>query len=331
MGIFSKLFRMFSKNIECGEEIDSHLVFLYPAKKVYVNSNIVIRPNFNVVFVVKDKITDVLYPGKFKIGQTLIPETFKRLRLDKPNRRGRVPTSFKADVYFVNTGIFREMTFFSNVAFYIRNTPFGKVKGYPEGVFDCKVVEPSSLIKFLLIERAYIKSGVAAQVVKTTVGNVVSEQIENCGIPFERLLEDIYAINSKISDMMFDKFSGLGLSISNVAIQSMSLPNKTQQKIEEYFQKNRGQSVSQLNMVQENTSTDYSLPDTKVALYKGIEALQNKKMSRRIKETSNINVEPDTNVDTEKLLAKLDKKTCVNCGAEMDISYQFCPNCGQRQ
>ena len=87
MGLLSGFKELFNKNIECGEDLDSHiLVFLKRKKYLYLGKNIIVRDNSTCVVVYRNRVCDVLLPGKYKIGQDVIPECYSRAKIEKLKR-----------------------------------------------------------------------------------------------------------------------------------------------------------------------------------------------------------------------------------------------------
>ena len=90
MGIFSRLKELFNKNIECDADMNNHIVFFLKKKKfLYLNKNIIVRDGTNCVVVYKSRVADVILPGKYKINEQIIPETYKRAKVEKFGKRGK--------------------------------------------------------------------------------------------------------------------------------------------------------------------------------------------------------------------------------------------------
>ncbi len=88
MGIFSSIKELFNKNIECDADMNSHMVFLLKKKKyMYLNKNIIVRDGTQCVVVYKSRVADVILPGKYKITEQVIPETYRRAKVDKLNNK----------------------------------------------------------------------------------------------------------------------------------------------------------------------------------------------------------------------------------------------------
>lgn len=249
MGLFTKIKNIFSKNIECGDEVENHFIYFYPLKNRIVNigSNIVVRPGYNAVFVYGDKVCDVLPSGKHKIGNTTLPITFDRLKLNKPNKYDNLPKKFKADIYFVNTNLNKEVDFNSDIPFVAKSETFGKVKGYCEGVFDMQVVQPEKVMKFMLADCAYLKNKQGIKKLKLLVGNEVNRGLEKSHLHFSEVLMQPQTLYDYFNPAMNDKILFTGISVNNVEVTSLRLNRKMQEKVAEYLESQKSNNAQKLN------------------------------------------------------------------------------------
>ena len=115
MGIFAKIKELFNKNIECDGDMNSHIVYFLKKKKfLYLNKNIIVRDGTTCVVVYKAKVADVLLAGKYKINEQSIPETYKRAKVEKLNKKGSKIKRIRVDLYFVSNNEFKDFDFDSD-------------------------------------------------------------------------------------------------------------------------------------------------------------------------------------------------------------------------
>lgn len=345
MGLFSRLFGRFSKAIQCGDDFDQHIIYMHPksGKKIKINENILVGGNSLAIFVCRDKISDILYPGKFKLNGATLPETFKRLRLDKDASKGEVPKAFKADIYFVNMKEFHDAVIDAYAPFIFRNTPFGKVRGYPEGLFNFKIVDASELIKTLLIENPYIKNGFAQKQIQIWVGDAVSEMLEKLGMSFVDILSQNEHVNEELSSHIMAAVEGLGISIMGIRLESIKLPKKQQLEISEYLANQPTSPVNYLTAEQALEQIEQPTPIKESEISRKIRPLENVVKNNEPTDFNpqefrrgtnpefvNPNVKPTVELQTENLSMPT-QKVCKYCGAKMNIDCKFCPECGFKQ
>ena len=107
MGFFKKIKQLFNKNIECGSEVDNHIVYyLNKNKYIHLNKNIFVREKCACVIVYKYKVCDILFEGKYRINEESIPETYARAKIEKRKLKGKKTRKIRADIYFVNLKLF---------------------------------------------------------------------------------------------------------------------------------------------------------------------------------------------------------------------------------
>ena len=79
MRLISYLMSIFSKDLECKEDISNHFVYFFDVKKaIKVNSNIIVPDGFDAVFVAKDTVCDLLRSGKHRINNASLPVLFNK-------------------------------------------------------------------------------------------------------------------------------------------------------------------------------------------------------------------------------------------------------------
>ena len=164
MGLIKALKKIFSHNIQCGQNLDDELIYLYPSRSrvVKLGYNIIVKTGYCVVFVVKGKVTDVLSEGKHKLDWLILQSTYRKLKVEQLEKKRN---SFKADLYFINLKNFNNFVFESNQPFIIKSETFGKVVANVGGMCGLQINQPKLLMQTLLMDRAYIKSKTAKKYV----------------------------------------------------------------------------------------------------------------------------------------------------------------------
>lgn len=345
MGLFSRLFGGFNKSIQCGDDFDQHIIYMHPksGKRIKINESITIGGNSLAVFACRDRVSDIIYPGKFKLNGSTLPETFKRLRLDRNSSKGEVPKYFKADIYFVNMKEFHDASIDAYKPFIFKNTPFGKVKGYPEGLFNFKLVDGAELIKTLLLENAYIKNGLARKKIQIWVGDAISELLEKIGMSFVDILKENDKVNEELNSHIVNAVQGVGISVMGIRLESIKLPKKQQLEISEYLANQPSSSVNYLTAEQAMEQIEmpgYVQESEIIRKIKPLESVVkdnepaefNPQEFRRGSNTEFVssNEKPIVELQTETL-SRPTQKVCKYCGTKMDIDAKFCPECGFRQ
>lgn len=368
MGLIKNFFKRFSKNIEPREDLTKTLVYMYPLRKriVKVNAAIDIPPNFSVVVVLNDKVTDVLSSGRHKVNGSTMPVTFQRLKLGKPTKRGNYKKLFKADLYFVNLREFINFKYFSDDAFHIKSDTFGRVKGYAEGLCVLWVKNAEELINHLLKRVTKIKTQFAEKEVGVLVGNSVNKLIEKSKLNFTDILLKPEMLNKYINPMVNEHLKEQGLSAESVELHSLQLTKKVQKKVNEFLS-NKAVFVGNNNSVDINlnneaknvfTQNDSQFSEVFNASTKEVETfnetaksenfseeqeIKNPLLKRRLSGESLINLSANelnknnifskAHLNTSEVLTNNANalKQCKYCGQAIEMHYKFCPKCGFKQ
>lgn len=234
MGLFSNFKELFNKNIECGEDLDSHiLVFLKNKKYLYFGKNIIVRDNSVCVVTFKNRVCDVLLPGKYKIGQDTIPECFNMAKVEKLNKKGVSVKKIRVKLYYINTTEFKDFSFDSNKPFNVKSKSIGKVKGCLCGKCTIRIIDPALYVKYLLNNSRKINDKTTLDLTSKVIGNKINRTFEKCKIPFEMMFSDRGKVNSILNTEVEDAFDKQGIFVKNILLKSVDVAKKHQQKVNE--------------------------------------------------------------------------------------------------
>ncbi len=317
MGIFTKFKQMFSKNIEHDEMYDSELVHLYSRQPAvfHIGYNIVVRPGFNAVFVVRDRVTDVLPSGKYRIGMESLPITFHKLKLDKIRKNGN-PMKFKADVYFVNSATFKGLAFNSDYAYINKTKELGKVVAYAEGTYDLQVQDAGDLVAYLLLDRAYVTNKQSLDILGRLVGNNVNKLLEKSNMTIKDIFKTPKTAEQYINEHIINGLPQIGVNVENVALKYFNINSKLQQKINNSIEDEK-EFVTEYQDFSKDDVTVATLDPSTFVVENNTEEL-----------TTKTEVD-DYVVERNTPLAKVEGVTPTT-NEPVQVSYRDCPNCGQQ-
>ena len=358
MGLISFIKGLFNHDLECKEDISNHFVYFFPLKKlIRVNSNIIIPPGFDAVFVSKDTVCDVLKEGKHRITNASLPVLFNKMKLNRPNKNGKLPKKFKCDIYFVNLSDI-STDYIGESPFLLKSVTFGKVKGFAEGMVDFRVIDSSLLIERILVDMPYIKNGKAIGVVSTSIGDEVNNALENSDAGFKDIITHPQVIHKYLSQIMLEKLDYMGVRILDVEISALRLNKKVQEKVNKYLENHIEFDEQINNLGNDKMSNTFSRPVEKVSVESGtmidngahveeldakiVNDLRNTTPKEKAKDIlfnrgdpsilfkNKGSIRTEAKVDTD-FNNKPTKKQCKFCDATIDGSLPVCPNCGFRQ
>lgn len=369
MGFIKNFFKRFSKNIEPREDISNVLVYMHPIRKrvVKVNATIDIQPNFAVVVVLNDKVTDVLSSGRHKVNGSTMPVTFQRLKLGKPTKRGNYKKWFKADIYFVNLKTFQGFKYLSDDPFYTKSDKFGRIKGYSEGLCNLTVKDAEELINYLLKRTTKIKPQYAEKEAGILVGNAVNKLIEKSKLHFSDILLKPEKLNKYLNPMVNEHLKEQGISVESVELHSLQLTKKVQKRVNEFLSNKAAFTTNgnsfELSMAEEEQehvnekvsefAPAFRFNEEKQAKHveqflqqpaiKEEPEIKNPLLQRRLSGDNLINLHSgelnnssnysNANLNASEMLTNKENalKQCKYCGQAIEMHYKFCPKCGFKQ
>lgn len=306
MGFFSKLKELFNKNIECDEDMNNHIVFYLKKKKyLYLNKNIVVRDGTTCVVVFKSRVCDVILPGKYKINEQIIPETYSRAKIEKLNKKGKNIKKIRVDLYFLSSKDFKDFDFRSDEPFFLKSRELGRIRGYMKGSCVVRVLDPAVLIKCLIAETGKEKTEDVNDDIGLWIGNKINKKIEKNKIPIENIIHNNDYVASMINAELEDSFDNIGIFVKNIKLKAIDFPKKYQKKINEYM-------VSHKTIIKPSVvyNRDELTQNNSGKSYVSVDAMQNVKNSANLGGFRVCNRCGFRNSNMNK--------TCNNCGNKLD-------------
>ena len=310
MGIFSRLKELFNKNIECDADMNNHIVFFLKKKKfLYINKNIIVRDGTNCVVVYKSKVADVILPGKYKINEQVIPETYRRAKIEKFGEKGKSIKKIRVDLYFVSTKEFKDFDFSSDEPFFLKSKEVGRIKGFMKGSCVIRALDPATLIKCLIAETGKESTEDVPQDIGLWIGNKINKKIEKNKIPIENIISNNDFVASLINSELEDAFDNIGLFVNNIKLKAIDFPKKYQKKLNDY-------------LVRSNTTI-------KPSIVYGNQRVVNTANSRSCQSGQFVSV--NNTMQTRDFYPNLrDFKVCGRCGFKNSSNSNNCNNCGNK-
>ena len=350
MGLFTKFKKMFEKNVEIDESCDSELVHLYSMQPAsfHIGYNILVRPNFNAVFVIRDRVTDVLPPGKYRLGLEGLPLTFHKLKLDRLTKKG-MPKKFKADLYFVNTNAFSDFKFNGDVPYINKTKDFGKVVAYTEGTCTMQVDDAGNLISYLLIDRPYATNKTTQKDCAILIGNYVNKYLEKTNLTIKEIFKNPKQAGEMVSESLDGKLKDYGIMVKNISLKYFDINSRVQKQLSESIgeEKSFVEDYSKISA----TSEEIEEMEPKFVVENNVDELTQRQEEEVQPHVENYavpeqheedatwqaveqDVQPrpqlDNPINTPQNIYEKSPTTitCPNCGKYIAGGGHFCPNCG---
>lgn len=308
MGLLSKLKAMFNKNIECENCNPTHMVIFMDKKKfMYLGKNVIVRDNTWLVVVYKSRVTDVILPGKYKITEQIIPETYRRAKIEKYRKQGKKIKKIRVDLYLVGDRNYTNFNFDSDEPFFVKSKELGRIKGYMKGECTVKVIDPLAIVKALTHETGKEKTAEVAGDIGLWIGNKINKRIEKNKIPIESIINNNEYVNSILNTDLENGYDDIGLFVKNIQCKAIDFPKKHQRKVNEYMASHNARIKPIIDSISRNQR------DEKVC----------------VQNTRALSVN-DTMQNSKIYLNSANFVTCNRCGFKNAISSDVCNNCGNK-
>ncbi|MBP5177433.1 MAG: SPFH domain-containing protein, partial [Clostridia bacterium] len=223
---------LFRLNIEWTDESSDTLVYKYPFKnsgrEVNRKSSLTVRESQVAIFVHKGKIADVFEPGLYQLDTDILPILTKLAAW-----KYAFETPITLEVYFVNTKQFTNIKWGTQNPIMMRDPEFGviRVRGY--GAFAFKVDEPEAFLRELFGTNSTFKTSDIKDYAKTMLISALADAIGESKISALDLAGNTLEFNEIVKRSIQDKFNELGLKLTNLFIENMSVPTEVEKAIDE--------------------------------------------------------------------------------------------------
>ena len=223
---------LFRLNIEWTDDSSDTLVYKYPFKnsgrEVNNKSSLTVRESQVAIFVHKGKIADVFEPGIYQLGTGILPILTKLAAW-----KYAFETPITLDVYFVNTKQFTNIKWGTQNPIMMRDPEFGviRVRGY--GAFAFKVDSPENFLRELFGTNSTFKTSDIKDYAKTMLISALSDALGESKISALDLAGNTLEFNEIVKRKIQDKFNGIGLELTNLFIENMSVPTEVEKALDE--------------------------------------------------------------------------------------------------
>ncbi|MBQ3235480.1 MAG: SPFH domain-containing protein [Clostridia bacterium] len=342
---------LFRLNIEWSDSSNNTLVYKYPFKKsgreVNNKSTLTVRESQCAVFVYKGQVADVFGPGLYDLKTDIFPILTKLAAW-----KYAFETPITLDVYFVNTKQFTDVKWGTQNPIMMRDPEFGVIRVRGFGAFAFKVDDPTVFMKELFgTDSSFVTSDIVSYL-KTMLVSALTDALGESKVSALDLAGNTLEFNEIVKRSIQSKFNEIGLKLTNLFIENMSVPAEVEKALDERSKlgilgdktdvmmkvaaaeamkdaaKNEGNPMASagvsigagLGMGQMFAEAFKSTAQSAPAEAKG-----GKKCS-----ACGATIASGAKFCSECGAKQNAKSFCTECGAEVEGSAKFCPSCGKK-
>ncbi|MBQ7236081.1 MAG: SPFH domain-containing protein [Clostridia bacterium] len=350
---------LFLRILEWTDDSKDTLVYKFPLKKggteINHKSKLIVRESQQAIFVHKGQICDIFPAGTYDLNTDIFPILSKLA-----GWKYGFQTPIRVDVYFVNTKQFTGCKWGTANPIMMRDPEFGaiRVKGY--GSYAFKVDDAGVFLKELFGTNSSFETDDITDWLKTMLISALTDALGESKISALDLAGNTLEFNQIVKATIQNKFKEVGLLLTNLFIENMSVPQEVEKAIDERSKLGilgdktdvmmKIAAAEAMKDAAKNEGMGGAFMGAGVGIGAGAgmgnvfaEAFKSASSPAQPQQTAT----PTTNGKTcpscgasvsanAKFCAECGakiptKKFCSNCGAELSGSAKFCPECGTKQ
>ena len=350
---------LFRSNIVWNDDSQNTLVYKYPFKnygrEVNNRSTLTVKESQVAIFVHKGQIADVFGPGLYDMKTGIFP-LLTKLAAWKYN----FETPITLDVYYINTKQFTNIKWGTLNPIMMRDPDFGVIRVRGFGAFAFKVDDPAVFLKELFGTNSSFKTEDITGFLKTMLLSALADALGESKISALDLAANTMEINELVKAKIQEKFKEIGLQLTNLFIENMSVPEEVEKALDERAKYGiLGDSTDTMMKVSaaeamrsaaKNPGGAGVFMGAGVGMGAGLgmgsymgsafaQGNQNQAQANRARSGANSAAKcPECGAEVAanakfcpECGSKLNaKKFCPECGAEVAAGAKFCPACGHK-
>lgn len=339
MGIFDFIRGQFIEVIEWLDD-KGVLVYRFPAydNAIKMGAKLIVRESQTAIFVNEGQIADVFGPGTHTLSTQNLP-----VLTALNSWKYAFNSPFKSDVYFLNMTNFTDLKWGTTNPVIMRDPEFGMIRIRGFGSYSSRVGDPALFLKDIFGTKQELTTSSITGFLKSVIVAGISDLLGESKIPVADLSSSYDELGQLALVKLQPNFSSIGLILSSLTIENVSLPEEVEKMIDRKSSMNIAGNLDQYMKYQtaEAIREAANNPDGGVA-GAGAGLGAGMAMGQMMSQMMNKPAEPEQappqqqpstqQTYTQQPIQQSSgmKKFCSECGAKLSENAKFCSECGSK-
>lgn len=332
LGEFLK--KQFIDVIQWTEDGDGTLAYRYPMRdmEIQYGGQLTVRESQMALFVNEGKAADTFGPGLYTLETRTLPLLTNLMNWDKLFK-----SPFKSDIYFFSTRTQTDQKWGTQQPITIRDKDFGMVRLRGFGIYSYHLTEPLKFHQKVSGTREIYMVGDLEGQLRDTILARFADAFATSGVPFLDMAANQGLLADKLKQTLAPAFGDFGLQLDSFAVESLSLPDELQQKLDERIGMNMVGNMQQYTQYEVAKSMPIAAANEGAGgagLGAGLGAgmAMGKAMADAVGAGTGAGGGAAAGAaGAAGAAAGADAKFCIACGKPIPRSSKFCPECGGAQ
>lgn len=321
---------LFLKILEWVDDSSNTLVYKLPLKKggreINQKSKLIVRESQQAIFVHKGQICDVFPAGTYNLNTEIFPILSKLA-----GWKYGFQTPITVDIYFVNTKQFTSNKWGTANPILMRDPEFGAIRVRGFGSYAFKVDDAGVFMQELFGTNSSFETSDITEWLKTMVVSAITDVLGESKVSALDLAGNTLEFNQIVKATIQNKFKEIGLMLTNLFIENMSVPKEVEDAIDERSKLGilgdktdvmmKIAAAEALKDAAKNEGIGGGFMGAGVGISAG--AGLGNVFASAFQSNSNNNQNSNQNINAQT-------KICPTCNAEINAKSKFCPECGAK-
>lgn len=222
--------KQFIDVIQWTEEGDDVLAWRFPTADLEIQQGaaLIVRETQTALFVDDGRVADRFEGGRYVIRTKNLP-----VLTDLRHWTKLFESPFKSEVYFFSTRLRVGQRFGTPQPIVIRDREFGMIRLRAFGVYSFRIADPGRFhLQVSGTRETYAIADLEGQL-RAILATALAEHLGSGGVPFLDMAANQPALSAGVRDRAARASEPLGLAIADVQIESLTLPDELQQRLDE--------------------------------------------------------------------------------------------------